>query len=116
MASESARYPADINAARPRPATSGECGDLGEPLSPCPYVSCKYHLALDIDPNTGSIRHNFGDRELHELDQTCALKVAEHGGVSEAEIGRYLNVVREHVGTIAERARGKVRLRLFREG
>ena len=45
-------YPVDDAAAAERPRTRAECrGHEG----PCPWVSCKHHLYLDINPLTGSI-------------------------------------------------------------
>ncbi|MEO8550028.1 MAG: hypothetical protein ABI678_08640, partial [Kofleriaceae bacterium] len=41
--------PVDI----PRPSTREEC--RGE-MRPCPWVACKHHLYLDINPETGSIK------------------------------------------------------------
>ena len=40
--------PVDI----PRPETRAECR---EEMRPCPWVACKHHLYLDINPETGSI-------------------------------------------------------------
>jgi len=61
----------------PRPITRGECKDAPRP---CPWVSCKYHLYLDVNPETGSIKINFPDLEPWELNETCALDVADRGG------------------------------------
>jgi hypothetical protein len=36
----------------PRPAARGECACAERP---CPWVSCKHHLYLDVNPETGSI-------------------------------------------------------------
>ena len=41
-------YPADVE----RPKTRGEC-ENGQ--RPCPFVSCKWHLYLNVDPLRGSI-------------------------------------------------------------
>lgn len=109
---QSTEYPSSINEADPRPKTTGECGSLGDPLEPCPYVSCKYHLYLDVSPETGAIKINHPDKELHELEATCALKVADRGGVSEPEIGRMLNVVREMAGILVDRGVEKVKRHL----
>ena len=35
-----------------RPKTRGDCANVARP---CPYVSCKYHLYIDVNPGTGSI-------------------------------------------------------------
>ena len=39
-----------------RPSARGECSNVARP---CPYVSCKYHLYIDVNPATGSIKVNF---------------------------------------------------------
>ena len=67
--------PVDI----PRPTSREEC--RGE-ARPCPWVACKHHLYLDINPETGSIKINFPDLEPWELKHTCALDVAERGGIT----------------------------------
>src|SRR5690606_21580464 len=54
----------------PRPVTRGEC--MSE-ARPCPWVACKYHLYLDVNPETGSIKINFPDLEPWEMKDTCAL-------------------------------------------
>jgi hypothetical protein len=101
-----AEFPADINEGDPRPRTVAECDarGLGEPGSPCPYVSCKYHLYLDVSPSTGSIQFNFPDREPDELEHTCALRVAESGGVTLEGVGATINVTRERVRQIETRS------------
>jgi hypothetical protein len=65
---------------------------------PCPLVSCRYHLYLDVDPRNGSLKLNFPDLEPWDLPCSCALDVAEDGGVT-------LDVVGEHLGLTRERAR-----------
>src|SRR5688572_696068 len=52
-------YPTPVDVLRP--ATRGECK---EEARPCPWVSCKYHLYLDVNPETGSIKLNFPDLEV----------------------------------------------------
>src|SRR4051794_23715469 len=44
--------PVDI----PRPTSREQCR---EEVRPCPWVACKHHLYLDINPETGSIKINF---------------------------------------------------------
>src|SRR5260221_3789409 len=62
-----------------RPKVRGDCAE-GE--RPCPYVSCKYNLYVDVNPRTGSVKMNFPDKELWELAETCALDVADRQGVT----------------------------------
>lgn len=40
-----------------RPKTFGDCQDKPDP---CPWISCKYHMLLDINPRTGSLQFNAG--------------------------------------------------------
>jgi len=77
-----------------RPVTRADCKS-GE--RPCPFVSCKYHLYLDVNPETGSIKLNFPDIEVWEMTETCALDVAERGGVTLEEVGEIMNLTRERI-------------------
>lgn len=84
------------------PATRAECAG-GQ--RPCPFVSCKYHLYLDVNPRTGTIKLNFPDLEVWELPETCALDVADRGEQTLAQIGALLNRTRERVRQIEEAAK-----------
>jgi hypothetical protein len=77
-----------------RPRTRAECAG-GE--RPCPFVSCKHHLYLDVSAKTGAIKLNFPDLEVWEMNESCALDVADRGGVTLEEAGAHLNVTRERV-------------------
>lgn len=80
-----------------RPDTRGECRDA---VRPCPFVSCRHHLYLDVNPHTGTIKINFPDLEPWELEHTCALDVADRGGITLEEVGEILNLTRERVRQI----------------
>jgi len=95
--------PVDI----PRPTTREEC--RGE-LRPCPWVACKHHLYLDINPETGSIKINFPDLEPWELQHTCALDVAERGGITLEEVGEIMNLTRERIRQVE--VRGLLKLKM----
>jgi hypothetical protein len=87
-------YPAvDIE----RPRTRGECADVPRP---CPWIACKYHLYLDVNPETGSIKINFPHLEPHELKESCCLDVAERGPHTLEQVGDIINVTRERVRQI----------------
>ena len=94
--------PVDI----PRPETRGECQGAARP---CPWVACKYHLYLDVNPDTGSIKMNFPDLEPWELRQTCALDVADHNGITLEEVGEIMNLTRERIRQVEVRGLGKLR-------
>lgn len=68
-----------------RPRTRADC--VNGPR-PCQFVSCKHNLYLDVNPETGSIKLNFPDKEIWELEHTCALDVAEKGGITLEEVGK----------------------------
>jgi hypothetical protein len=95
--------PVDI----PRPTTREEC--RGEER-PCPWVACKHHLYLDINPETGSIKINFPDLEPWELQHTCALDVAERGGITLEEVGEIMNLTRERIRQVE--VRGLLKLKM----
>ena len=89
-----------------RPQTRGECANVARP---CPYVSCKHHLYIDVNPNTGSIKVNFPDKEVWELEQSCSLDVAQQGGITLEEVGEILNLTRERIRQVE--VRGLLKLR-----
>ncbi len=80
-----------------RPRTRGECAGGARP---CPFVSCKQHLYLDINSETGSLKINFPDVEPDELIESCALDLADRGGLTLEDTGNLLNLTRERVRQI----------------
>ena len=89
-----------------RPVMRSECVN-GQ--RPCPWVSCKHHLFLDVNPETGSIKLNFPDLELEDMRDTCSLDVADRGGITLEEVGEILNLTRERIRQVE--VRGLVKLR-----
>jgi hypothetical protein len=77
-----------------RPRSRADCYKIGRP---CLYVSCKHHLYLDVNPVTGSVKVNFPGREVWELTETCALDIAERGGITLEEVGDIMNLTRERI-------------------
>ena len=96
---------AELEATRPR--TRADCAE-GE--RPCPYVSCKYNLYVDVNPKTGSVKMNFPDKELWELADTCALDVADRAGITLEEVGVIMNLTRERVRQLEMRGLTKLRV------
>lgn len=91
----------------PRPTSRGECRAEARP---CPWVACKFHLYLDVTPETGSIKLNFPDLEPWELSETCALDVAERGGITLEEVGEIMNLTRERIRQVE--VRGLLKLKM----
>ena len=98
LAAGAALYPPVEGVERPR--TRAEC-QVG--ARPCPWVACKHHLYLDINPRTGSIKLNFPELEPWELEHTCALDVADDGSRTLEEIGAITNLTRERVRQVEVR-------------
>jgi hypothetical protein len=89
-----------------RPKTRADC--INGPR-PCLFVSCKHNLYLDVNPETGSIKLNFPDKEIQELQYTCALDVAEKGGITLEEVGEIMNLTRERIRQVETRGLMKLR-------
>lgn len=98
----------EIEASRPRSRADCATGPR-----PCMFISCKHHLYLDVNPATGSIKLNFPDKEVWELSETCALDVADRGGITLEEVGSIMNLTRERIRQVE--TRGLLKLRAMTE-
>ncbi len=98
----------EIEAARPR--SRADCAGAARP---CMFISCKHHLYLDVNPSTGSIKLNFPDKEVWEMADTCALDVADRGGITLEEVGSIMNLTRERIRQVE--TRGLLKLRAIAE-
>jgi len=98
----------EIEAKRPRSRA-----DCAQGPRPCMFIACKHHLYLDVNPSTGSIKLNFPDKEVWELEETCALDVADRGGITLEEVGSIMNLTRERIRQVE--TRGLARLREIAE-
>jgi len=100
-----AMYPPVLDIERPK--TRADCK---QEQRPCPWVACKHHLYLDINPETGSIKINFPDLEPWEMRETCALDVADRSGITLEEVGEIMNLTRERIRQVE--VRGLLKLRM----
>ncbi len=98
----------EIEARRPRSRA-----DCASGPRPCMFISCKHHLYLDVNPATGSIKLNFPDKEVWDLAETCALDVADRGGITLEEVGSIMNLTRERIRQVE--TRGLLKLRAIAE-
>jgi len=98
----------EIDGLRPRMRSQCATGPR-----PCLFVSCKHHLYLDVNPETGSVKVNFPDKEVWELEETCALDVADRGGITLEEVGAIMNLTRERIRQVE--SRGLLKLRVATE-
>jgi hypothetical protein len=88
-----------------RPVTRADCAN-GE--RPCPFVSCKHHLFLDVSARTGAIKLNFPDLEVWDMTETCALDVADRGGTTLEEVGAIMNLTRERIRQVEVKGLAKL--------
>ncbi len=88
-----------------KPATRAECA---EGPRPCPFVSCKHHLFIDVSPRTGAIKLNFPDLEVWDLGESCALDVADRGGTTLEDVGAIMNLTRERIRQVEVKALAKL--------
>lgn len=88
-----------------KPRTRADC--KGGPR-PCPYISCKHHLYVDVSPRTGAIKLNFPDLEVWDLNESCALDIADHGGTTLEDVGAIMNLTRERIRQVEVKALAKL--------
>jgi hypothetical protein len=88
-----------------KPRSRAECA---EGPRPCPFVSCKHHLFIDVSPRTGAIKLNFPDIEVWDLGESCALDVADRGGTTLEDVGAIMNLTRERIRQVEVKALAKL--------
>jgi hypothetical protein len=88
-----------------KPRTRAECA---EGPRPCPFVSCKHHLFIDVSPRTGAIKLNFPDLEVWDLGESCALDVADKHGTTLEDVGAIMNLTRERIRQVEVKALAKL--------
>ncbi len=88
-----------------RPETRADCAGGARP---CPFVSCKHHLFLDVSARTGAIKLNFPDLDVWEMTETCALDVSDRGGTTLEEVGAIMNLTRERIRQVEVKGLAKL--------
>jgi hypothetical protein len=82
---------------------------------PCPWVSCRYHLYLDVNEQTGAIKINHPGKEPWELKQTCARRIGRRVLLTGQEtpvrkVAKLMNVTDERVRQIEGKAISKLKV------
>jgi len=86
----------DIGPLPPRPRIRGDCIDGPRP---CPWISCRHHLYLDVT-ESGGIRLNHPDLEPDQIPHSCSLDIADDGPHTLEAVGDITQVTRERVRQI----------------
>ena len=89
-----------------RPQTRGDCANGPRP---CPWVSCKHHLLLEVSEKTGHIRYNWDPDRLEQMPHTCALDVADLGAHSEEEIAQLMGLTQTGISAVSRRGTERAR-------
>jgi hypothetical protein len=100
-----AEYPPEESARYDRPVTRGDCLSGGSnEMRPCPWVSCRHHLALGVDEHNGNIKLVHPSLDVSDMRTTCALDVADDGGATLDGVGVLMNLTRERIRQIETQA------------
>jgi DNA-directed RNA polymerase specialized sigma24 family protein len=93
-----------------RPKTREDClaGGHNE-ARPCPFVSCRHHLAIEVDEDEGDLSFAFPGKQPWELAETCALDVAERGGATLEVVSDMFDLTRERIRQIEGKALGRLK-------
>lgn len=81
---------------RLRPKTRGDCI---QGMRPCPWVSCRHHLLIDLTVR-GKLTSNHGTDDPTTLAESCALDVADEGAASLDKIAAALGISRQRVNQL----------------
>lgn len=92
-----------------RPLTRGDCVNG---IRPCPWVSCRHHLYLDVVRGGTLVRINFPEIEPGDLKDSCSLDVAERGELNPEQIATALNLGPDAIRKAVKQARTKARLEM----
>ncbi len=100
---------------RTKPRTRGDCESAPRP---CPYVSCSMNLYLDVQKGTGSVTYHDASREPEDVppDQSCALDVADRGGMTLEDLAHLAKLTRERMRQIESAALRKIAIRAASPG
>jgi hypothetical protein len=91
-----------------RPKARGDCmrtSGTEHAERPCPWVGCQHNLYLDVNKSTGSVTLNHPELAgPEEMKHSCVLDLTDEGSYSLDDTGRLLNVTRERIRQIENRA------------
>ena len=95
----------DEDLALQKPKHRSQCVDG---YRPCPWVSCRYNLFLDIRQD-GILRLNFPGKEPEDMYQSCALDLAEDGPRTLEQVAIIMGMSKERARQIEDAVMKKLR-------
>jgi hypothetical protein len=93
-------YPRGIH----RPACRADCASVPRP---CPFVSCRHNLYLDIN-ESGGLTINYPEMEPGEMKESCSLDLADHGDHTLEQVGDVYRMTRERIRQIENVCKAKL--------
>lgn len=88
-----------------RPKTRGECVNG---IRPCPWVSCRHHVYLDVVRGGTRVKINFPELEPSDLKESCSLDAAERGEMQPEQVAFTLNLGADVIRKAVKSAKGKL--------
>lgn len=89
-----------------KPKTRADCKDS---IKPCPFVSCQYHLYLDVTERGGLVIY-YPSLDPDQMPEQCILDIAEkNGGITLEDIADLMNLTRERVRQLEDGALEKLK-------
>ncbi len=84
-------------------------------MRPCPFVSCRYHLAIDVLPS-GKVRPRF--RRIDKMTESCTLDVAQRtastGAIEVEDVARFVKLTRQRIKHVIEEAVARLKFGMMR--
>jgi hypothetical protein len=65
-------------------------------------------LFVDVSARTGAIKLNFPDLDVWDMNESCALDVADRGGTTLEDVGAIMNLTRERIRQVEVKALAKL--------
>lgn len=90
-----------------RPTKREHCVDGPRP---CPWVTCRYNLYLEVT-RRGIVQFSKGEVPVEDIPphESCALDVADRGGISLEKVAAILGLTRERIRQVAIEGLRKVK-------
>ena len=64
---------------------------------PCPWISCRHHLYLEVHPDTGALKINFKGIDPDQMEESCSADIADRGGLTLKEVCDMIRLTRERI-------------------